>query len=213
MQKHYERFKILKLKQILALIKNTGGRKCKTKIEDKFLNISTTRLRTFKEKGCDCAICGLKGTYFAIERHLDQKTYHLNLYGINETGEEIMLTSDHIISKAHGGDKNSINNRQTLCQICNEKKADKVEVIDEKGIYFVDCEETVIKKLNYKFNFIDTILKEFNPETCNLRSNYRSCQECKMYTVCDQLFNVQIIVDQLKVENEVSNETGNSKDL
>jgi len=71
-----------------------------------------------------CVSCGLKGTYFAKERHWSappSTPYHYNLYGVNSEGVEIMLTRDHIIPKALGG-TNGLDNSQTLCEVCNTKK-------------------------------------------------------------------------------------------
>lgn len=88
------------------------------------------RYEMFKNKGTDCVCCGLKGKYFALEKLLKLKSnapkdvYHFNLYGIDENGNEVMLTKDHIKPKAKGG-KNALSNYQTMCKKCNSKKADK----------------------------------------------------------------------------------------
>lgn len=101
------------------------------------VSISSTRLRTFSEKGITCTKCGITGQYFVKERtRLNKKqkllrkkkgydAFHLNLYAIKD-GEEILMTRDHIFPKSRGG-TNSITNSQTMCKTCNELKADKVE--------------------------------------------------------------------------------------
>ena len=83
------------------------------------------RYRVFKISAT-CAHCGVEGKFFALERHKFGNTerYHFNLYGIDKAGDEVMLTKDHIIPKARCGG-NSIDNMQTLCAVCNLKKADK----------------------------------------------------------------------------------------
>lgn len=88
---------------------------------------ASMRLRTYT-KGTDCVVCGLKGAFFASERQSLQATskYHYNLYGYNEKGEEVMMTSDHIIPKSKGG-VNGLKNRQPMCYPCNQAKADKHE--------------------------------------------------------------------------------------
>lgn len=83
------------------------------------------RYQLFVEKGCQCVACGLKGKYFALERHLSGSPYkyHFNLYGRDVAGKEIMLTKDHIVPRSKGG-KNRLDNYQVLCSPCNTNKAD-----------------------------------------------------------------------------------------
>lgn len=45
------------------------------------------------------------------------------MYGIDEQGQEVMLTKDHIYPKSKGG-LNNIKNYQVLCSRCNSKKSD-----------------------------------------------------------------------------------------
>lgn len=76
-----------------------------------------------------CVCCGLKGLYFRIDSHekdLINDLWHFNLYGINEQGEEILFTKDHIFPKAKGG-KNTFDNYQTMCVVCNGIKKDKID--------------------------------------------------------------------------------------
>ena len=111
-------------------------------IDGKVVSIPVTmeshRYQLFLEKGTVCKKCGLKGTFFALEKHrsegeVDTKKstwstsdkYHFNLYGIAKNGDQVMLTKDHIIPRSKGG-KNNLNNYQTLCIKCNSKKSDSV---------------------------------------------------------------------------------------
>lgn len=82
------------------------------------------RYQLFAEKGTTCIKCGVEGKYFAVERGVFSSTekYHLNLYGIGKNGIEIMLTKDHILPRSRGG-KNMIDNYQTLCFECNNRKS------------------------------------------------------------------------------------------
>ena len=57
-----------------------------------------------------------------MEKYKEQQRYHLNLYGM-KNGKEILFTKDHIIPKAKGG-KNTMDNYQTMCAVCNREKAD-----------------------------------------------------------------------------------------
>lgn len=87
---------------------------------------NSQRYQTFFTKGCKCVVCGIEGKYFAKERHLQDKTYHLNLYAVDDNGDEILMTKDHIIPRSKGG-IDDISNYQTMCRLCNEAKGNKLE--------------------------------------------------------------------------------------
>jgi hypothetical protein len=91
------------------------------------INIRTLRLFAFKEKGLTCVKCGITGVFFCKERSIkldplnNNQWYHFNLYGHNAHGTEVLMTVDHIVPKAKGG-YDSIDNLQTMCYKCNNKK-------------------------------------------------------------------------------------------
>lgn len=87
---------------------------------------NSQRYQTFFTKGCKCVVCEIEGKYFAKERHLQDKTYHLNLYAVDDNGDEILMTKDHIIPHSKGG-IDDISNYQTMCKLCNEAKGNKLE--------------------------------------------------------------------------------------
>lgn len=87
--------------------------------------MSSLRYEVFK-KSLVCCKCGLKGSFFAKEKDCKSDRYHFNLYAINENGEEILMTKDHIIPKILGG-SNNIENLQTMCTVCNGKKGCKID--------------------------------------------------------------------------------------
>jgi len=87
----------------------------------------SARYRTFA-KDLRCAKCGLKGSYFRLERHAlgsRKNNFHFNLYAVNGNGHETLMTKDHIIPKSKGG-TNHISNLQTMCTHCNNHKDDKI---------------------------------------------------------------------------------------
>lgn len=98
-----------------------------TDIGMKEINVSRQKYCIFLEKGTFCKKCGLSGEFFALEkmRSEPKARYHLNLYGI-QNGVEIMLTKDHIIPKACGG-QNHMSNYQVLCQKCNIRKGNRMQ--------------------------------------------------------------------------------------
>ena len=87
------------------------------------------RIQTFT-KGVNCVDCSAKGSHFQIEQHTHQTMkrgkWHLNLYAVNQYGHHVLMTSDHIIPKAHGG-SNLLINRQPMCTKCNHKKGASLE--------------------------------------------------------------------------------------
>jgi len=110
----------------LNKVYNKRNEKKYVDLDGDFVKINSQRYQLFKHKGCTCVKCGLVGTYFAKEKAEQDARYHLNLYGKNSEGEEIMLTKDHIIPKSLGG-LNHLSNYQTMCKICNEEKGNQIE--------------------------------------------------------------------------------------
>lgn len=98
---------------------------CKPELYDTIcgvqVKISSQRYKLFKENKC-CVVCGLEGKFLAIEKSEPEiKRYHINMYGINENGKEILMTKDHIIPRSKGG-KDIHSNYQTMCSVCNSDK-------------------------------------------------------------------------------------------
>ena len=99
------------------------------------IRTGSLRMRTFKEKGCDCVVCGARGAFFSIECSVktNRKTgerrpmnnWHANLYGRKADGSIILMTHDHIWPLAYGG-YDTIKNSTTMCVKCNNNKADKL---------------------------------------------------------------------------------------
>lgn len=98
--------------------------------EFKILNASLQckRLKVLKKDNFTCTWCNLEGKFAAVEKQKNH-TPHVNIYGINENGHEVLMTQDHKIPQCllKGSDiKNSYRNLQTMCTKCNQKKADVI---------------------------------------------------------------------------------------
>lgn len=88
------------------------------------VKLTGLRLKTFFTKGTSCSFCNnVNDPFFAVERHINNTGFHLNLYGI-KNGKEVLMTKDHILAKANGG-QDTLENMQPACLRCNNKKADK----------------------------------------------------------------------------------------
>lgn len=90
---------------------------------NKFRN--SIRIQLFVEKGTECVTCGINGTVFILETQDLKLPPHLNLYAVNENGEYILMTKDHIHPKSKGG-LDEMENFNPMCSPCNGKKADKI---------------------------------------------------------------------------------------
>jgi len=114
--------------EVLPLI-GTGGKRAT--LLGKSVRVTGTRLGAFK-KSLICAGCGRAGSRFYVERHQrrheDEKYgegWHLNLYAVNPNGAESLMTRDHIVPRSKGG-PDRLDNSQTMCSRCNNRKGDKM---------------------------------------------------------------------------------------
>ena len=92
---------------------------------DETVKVSSHRMKVFK-RSTVCSACELQGSFLALERHTYEGAplkYHLNLYGINAEGEEVLFTRDHTKPLARGG-TNTLANSTTMCGPCNWDKGD-----------------------------------------------------------------------------------------
>ena len=90
--------------------------------------LGSQRYRLIERDGPVCVSCGIEGEYWACESHAykgEYKSYHFNLYGVGEHGNEVLITKDHIVPKSKGG-KNCLDNYQVMCYRCNQKKGDRM---------------------------------------------------------------------------------------
>jgi hypothetical protein len=137
-----KRFGIFPIEEILPHIEfedtrpKVNGRpvsKKKVKLLGYNVNCHSIRLALFKERPLVCVHCGLKAEYFTLEKHHSnapsRNTPHLNLYGKDADGNEVLFTKDHILPVSKGG-KDILDNLQVLCIVCNMKKGNTSEVVD-----------------------------------------------------------------------------------
>jgi 5-methylcytosine-specific restriction endonuclease McrA len=99
------------------------------------IKMDSQRYFLFKRDGCKCVTCGVEGTFFRKERDANfnhkqgnktiEPRFHFNLYAITESGEEVMITKDHIIPKSKGG-PDIMSNYQVMCYTCNQDKKNKI---------------------------------------------------------------------------------------
>jgi hypothetical protein len=96
------------------------------------VRVYSLRLKTFAFKGTKCVSCGLEASYFALEKDIngDSDAYHLNLWGIKPSGENILFTHDHILARSLGG-ADTLENTQTMCFPCNNLKGTAERKIKE----------------------------------------------------------------------------------
>ena len=118
----YERLGLVDINDVLA-VKN----KETNEFQGEVIKLTSLRMQTFLNKGTICSACKRKARYFAIERHRSRQeghsnSYHLNLYGVDSEGNELLFTHDHTIARSLGG-KDHLSNTTTMCSYCNNVKS------------------------------------------------------------------------------------------
>ncbi len=132
----YDRHSTADIAETISAIveaRNRTARRPKVVVNGVSMNCDSLRLSTFIVKGTVCKSCGVKATHFAVERDMatanNGGSYHLNLWGINEHGHEVLFTHDHTHARGLGG-KDSLENTEPMCSNCNGEKAkgEQIEV-------------------------------------------------------------------------------------
>jgi 5-methylcytosine-specific restriction endonuclease McrA len=92
------------------------------------MKVKTTsvRYKVFKFKGVTCIECGLRGKFFAVEKTKlavgePKDRAHLNLYALDDKGNEVLMTVDHIVPASKGGIR-KLSNLRPMCCTCNGKR-------------------------------------------------------------------------------------------
>jgi hypothetical protein len=93
------------------------------RIRSRSLRLLTFGRDSQSSRGLSCRGCNLVASFFAVERFTYGKETkpHINLYGVKEDGIEVLFTHDHILARGLGG-KDRLDNTQTMCLDCNQKK-------------------------------------------------------------------------------------------
>ncbi len=178
----YDRGKELEMDRILECIQHQVGFIYFDEDDEKspHINIAgSIRLQVFLEKGRKCFDCGLEATKCFAERK-DSKTYHVNFYGYNSLGEEILFTKDHILPQAYGG-PDTLENLVPMCAQCNRSKQHAIpHDIPKKLLRFFRIRQYKANHNPDEHHFYAILLKEFIQNKC-VSPNCNSCTEpgCK----------------------------------
>lgn len=153
----FERIGTLSLDEVFPLIEqnfNNPGRQ-RVQIGAFYVNVQSLRLRTFLKTGVKCSCCENSGSFFAVERSkvksdvINKTPFHLNLYGYNKEGEEVLFTHDHIIARALGGNDH-IDNTITSCGPCNWRKGVLEKEAKEQGQTNIELDNLVSQSQKLK---------------------------------------------------------------
>jgi len=119
-----------------------GKRKIVVQTEHGIIKVSASskRLNCFS-KNHACVTCYRKGSVFLVQSHKIKNvnackwcihhkhftkchldTPHINMYHVENNGQLILMTRDHIIPSCKGG-KDTLDNLHTMCSICNTNKS------------------------------------------------------------------------------------------
>ena len=105
------------------------------------IRLNRFHLLVFLTKGTKCVNCGIEGQFFAkecdIRRHGDVP--HLSLYSVDDDGQEVLMTKDHIVPVCHGGYE-GYSNMQPMCMFCNNDKSDQIDEDNKNGFYRADVQ-------------------------------------------------------------------------
>lgn len=96
-----------------------------------------------------CVCCGLTGSFFKLikvhKKVIAQNRAFFDLYAINDSGEEILMTMDHIIPISKNG-TDALSNLQTMCTFCNNfKRGQIIDLCNLKNI--LKMQKQILKQL------------------------------------------------------------------
>lgn len=74
---------------------NSGS--IRVKLGGESIKAVNDRYKLFFTKGYTCALCGLVGTVWKLEKPYPSHPYLVNLYGVRKDGTEVLMNKDHIV--------------------------------------------------------------------------------------------------------------------
>lgn len=86
-------------------------------------NFDSFRIKTFLKSNA-CYNCGRVGNLWKLQKCKDSDAPHINLFCRDNSGDYLM-TKDHFHPKSKGG-RECLENLNTMCYHCNNKKGDKI---------------------------------------------------------------------------------------
>lgn len=123
--KHYRRLGTVPLEAVLGAIR-TGL--AQAMIFGESVSLTGLRLATFAQADrprCSNTDCQLEASFFAVEQQAKNAQavgFHLNLYGVNAHGQEVLFTHDHTLARSLGG-QDTLENTSCMCLPCNARKS------------------------------------------------------------------------------------------
>lgn len=162
------RHSVITLEEGLTLIKKWKEMYCdknfhKEKVNGTLVKTHSDRYNIFLDNQ-QCVSCGLKASYFAIEKCRQQdKHHHLNMYGVDEMNNHVLFTKDHIIPKSLGG-ANHISNYQVMCSYCNTAKgnflSDNSIIKETRNMivlrqFYIKLEKSLIKQFRSTVDYVE----------------------------------------------------------
>lgn len=173
---------------MISTIEGRSKRNSNMEIDGFQVYAQSLRYATFFQKGTKCVCCGKEGTHFLLD--IDGSTHesnrrHFNLYADDGT----LVTKDHILPKKWGG-KDTVDNLQTMCTVCNKNKGSNCNLeiegviairVDnpEKERHYIDMNAAIFDVCN---NIAHILSKENKPGV--LASKVINVAT-KLYTVID----------------------------
>ena len=116
----YETKNIYSVEYVNNILKNRLEVDKKIKMDGCFIKRSQRYLLFTRDEQV-CVECGMKASFWALQKDKGNDKYHLNLYGIDSLNRIKLFTKDHIIPKSKGG-FNTLENYQIMCSKCNADK-------------------------------------------------------------------------------------------
>jgi 5-methylcytosine-specific restriction endonuclease McrA len=101
------------------------GKAYKVNFDGEWINMASDRYQCFAVYGTTCVDCGIEGAYFIMERQGNFGQFHFNLYALDNDGNEVLMTKDHITPRSRGG-RDELKNYQPMCTACNNKKGSQI---------------------------------------------------------------------------------------